>query len=186
VIRIGRGRLLLCSALCALLCCGIVAAAPADDLYQPDAIKAAFLYRFTGYVDWPPQSLNGSAFTIAVLDADAVAARLARIVAAHPIKDRPANVISLHRAGEAAAAQMLYIGSSYPGNLRAAVRAVGARPILVVTDREGALDQGSVVNFLVVDRHVRFEVSLPAAARAGLKIEPALLSVAVDVRGAPH
>lgn len=55
--------------------------------------------------------------------------------------------------------------------------------MLVVTDEEGGIDAGSTINFLTLDRRVRFEVSLTAASRARLKISSQLLTVAVRVFG---
>jgi hypothetical protein len=60
---------------------------------------------------------------------------------------------------------------------------ITSRPVLVVTENDRGLDQGGEINFLLVDRRLRFEVSLLAADRAGLKISSELLSVAVRVRG---
>jgi hypothetical protein len=167
-----------------LLCAASLPARPAE-VYQADAVKAAFLYRFTGYVDWPPEALNQNSFTIAVLDGDGVAAELSRVLAEHSIKNLPARVRIIHSIGESGGAQMLYVGSAYSGSLHGLIDAVGTLPVLVVTDRDGALDEGSTVNFLLDDRHLRFEISLPAANRASLRIGPALLSVAARVLGAP-
>ena len=55
-----------------------------------------------------------------------------------------------------------------------------------VTDEDDGLNQGSVLNFVTVNRRVRFEVSLTAADRLRLKISSELLAVAVRVRGAPR
>jgi hypothetical protein len=155
-------------------------------VYDADTVKAAFLYRFTGYVDWPPKALNTPAFTIAVLGDDVIAERLRRLLAERGVKSLPGKVRVIHSLDEVNDAQMLYVGPAYEGSLRALTASLGAQPILTVTDRENGLDRGSVVNFLVVDRHVRFEISLPAAIQARLKIAPDLLSVAVRVRGAPR
>ena len=58
-----------------------------------------------------------------------------------------------------------------------------AQPVLTVTDIEKGLAQGSVINFVVTENRVRFEVSLDAAKRIGLKIGAPLLSVAMRVQG---
>ena len=60
-----------------------------------------------------------------------------------------------------------------------------SRPILLVTDDEHGLDGGGVINFIEVDRNLRFEISLNAADRSGLKINSALLSVAARVERRP-
>jgi hypothetical protein len=55
----------------------------------------------------------------------------------------------------------------------------------LVTDDNGGLSDGSAINFLTIDRNVRFEISLSAAERWGLKISSELLSVAIRVQGRP-
>ncbi len=55
--------------------------------------------------------------------------------------------------------------------------------MLLVTDEEGGLNAGSALNFLTIDRNVRFEVSLTSADRWGLKVSSELLGVAVRVLG---
>jgi len=52
-----------------------------------------------------------------------------------------------------------------------------------VTDEDHGLDEGSTVNFMLVDHRLRFEISLTAATRSGLKISSELLSVAARVEG---
>ena len=59
------------------------------------------------------------------------------------------------------------------------------KPILVVTESENGIDGGAVINFIEVDRNLRFEISLNAADRSGLRINSALLSVAARVERRP-
>jgi hypothetical protein len=153
--------------------------------YEEDSVKAAFLYRFTGYVEWPAAAVAGEQFTFAVLGADLVATELKKLVPRHTIHGLPGQVRVISGVQELGEAQVLYVGDSYKGNLERLLRSIGSKPVLVVTDRQGALDAGAAVNFIKVDRRVRFEISLAAAAHAQLKIGADLLSVAARVRGAP-
>jgi GTP:adenosylcobinamide-phosphate guanylyltransferase len=77
---------------------------------------------------------------------------------------------------------MVYIGEGYRGDLHALISSLEHRPILVVTDEVNALGSGSMVNFVIAEGKVRFEVSLASATRAGLKISSQLLAVAVRVQ----
>jgi YfiR/HmsC-like len=160
-----------------------VRTANAAESYSEDAVKAAFLYRFTGYVDWPSQAAADPQFTIAVLDAEGVAAELGRLLQNRQIQNRPAQVRSIKNLRELDGAQMLYIGSSHRDELRRLISTVAGRPVLVVTNEEGGLDAGSSVNFLLIDQRVRFEISLDAAQGSGLRVASELLAVAVRVRG---
>lgn len=167
-----------------LLLCAHSPPARADTGYSEAAVKAAYLYRFAGYVKWPGGVRPGAPFIIDVIDDRGVARELARLLPDHPINGHPARVHVISRVAELDGAQMLYVGDAYRGNVRALTAAVGQRAVLVVTDERAGLHDGGTINFVEDEgRHVRFEVSLTAASRAGLQISSELLSVAVRVEG---
>ena len=149
--------------------------------YSEAAVKAAFLYRFTGYVDWPVAIEPGAKFTIAVLDDDGVAADLETLISTLPIKKAPSQVRKIRNIKDVDNAQVLYIGHGYKGNLRKSLANIVPWSVLIVTNQAGALDDGSTINFLQSDNKIRFEVSMITAQRSGLKIDPELLSVAANV-----
>ena len=154
------------------------------EVYAEDAVEAAFLYRFAAYVTWPPAASRAArSFTIAVLGADAVAQELEQILANRTVNGLSARVVRIRTVGELGDAQVLYIGAGSAGRLQEEIDSIASRPVLVVTDMPRGLDAGSTVNFLHIDRRVRFEVSLAAADRAGLKVSAELLSVAARVEG---
>ena len=179
--RLLRSALTVLAVLWALGAPGLRAEAAGS--YSEDAVKAAFLYRFTGYVDWPSQALADPQFTIAVLHADGVATKLGRLLQNRLVQNRPARVRSIKNVRELNGAQMLYIGTAHRDDLRHVIAAMAGHPVLIVTNEEGGLDAGSTVNFLLIDQRVRFEISLDAAQNSGLKIASELLAVAIRVRG---
>jgi hypothetical protein len=152
--------------------------------YSGDAVKAAYLYRFTQYIEWPEAAASAEPFTIAVLDAPGIAAELRRILPNHRIKNSAAQVREIARAQDLGSAQILYIGSAQIERARNAIAALAARPVLVVTDAEQGLAAGSSVNFVMLEHRVRFEVSLSAAERSQLRISAELLGVATRVQKA--
>jgi len=154
--------------------------------YSEDSVKAAYLYRFTQYIEWPDAAPADLPFTIAVLDAPDVAAELRRILPNHRIKNSPAQVREISRVQDLGPAQMLYIGSAQIDRVRNAIAALAARPVLVVTDAERGLAAGSVLNFVMLEHRVRFEVSLAAADRSRLRIGAELLGVATRVEPPDH
>lgn len=151
--------------------------------YSEEAVEAAYLYRFAGYIEWPKEDTVPPRFTIAVLGADGVAEELGRLLPGHPVKGRAAQVRAVRTPHEVGDAQMLYVGPGHAGELRSVIAALGRRPVLVVSDEEHGLEDGAALNFIVIDQRVRFEVSLPAAERSGLRISSELLSVAARVQG---
>jgi len=150
--------------------------------YPEEAVKAVFLYRFAGYVTWPGSTANAPEFTIAVLGADQVAEQLKEFLPEHPINGRPARVEAIQGLGQLGDAQMIFIGPGVTGKLSVLIEALKNRPVLIVTDQPGALDEGSTVNFLIEQQHVRFEISTAAAKRSGLLIGSDLLAVAERVK----
>jgi|SRR6185437_1954311 len=164
----------------ALLC--LLGARAHADSYPEASVKAIYLYRFAGYVAWPPEASSRARFTIAVLADDAVAEALARVLPAHPIGNRRAEVRVARSSRDLSDAQMVYVGQAYRGDLGELISGLAHQPVLVVTDRVDALGLGSMVNFVLTDHRVRFEISPAAAAHAGLKISSQLLTVAVRVQ----
>jgi len=160
--------------------------AHAADAYPEDAIKAAYLYRFAGYVNWPEQRRADGPFIIDVVGSPGVARELRRLLPGHLVDNRVAQVREIINLRDLGGAQILFVGAGHADFLRALKPAPDLAPLLLVSDEEGGLNAGSELNFLTIDRNVRFEVSLTAADRWGLKISSDLLGVAVRVRGSRH
>jgi hypothetical protein len=155
----------------------IAAAAHAQAVTEP-AVKAAFLYKFLGYVEWPPQALAADApYVIGVAGADDVAAELERIGASRTINGRRLVVRRLGEGETPRGLQVLFVGRSQ-SEVREMLRSVSRRGVLTVTDADRGLELGSVINLVTADNHVAFEISLEAAERAGLDISSRMLSVA--------
>ena len=155
--RLGRTRRLLTRALLLVVFAGFSASLVHAAQYSVEAVKAAYLFRFAQYVEWPEAPADVP-FVIAVSGADDVAVHLER----------------------------LFIGANGFARTRALRARAIEKPILVVTEIENGIDGGAVINFIEVDRNLRFEISLNAADRSGLRINSALLSVAARVERRPQ
>jgi len=155
--------------------------APAADAYSEDQVKAAYLYRFAGYVEWSDGSPPDAPFVIAVFGSPGVARELRRLLPDHPVNHRVAQVREVTGAQDLGQPQILYAGRGHAQAARGRLLPTGPHSVLFVTDEEGGLNVGSVVNFLMIDRRVRFEVSMAAATLAGLRVSSELLGVAVRV-----
>jgi hypothetical protein len=147
------------------------------------AVKAAFLLKFLNYVEWPAQSFGGAdaPYVIGALGDDGVAGELQRQAAGHTFNGRE---VTVRRVGAElpAGLHVLFVGAhAERARMAALLRDVRSTPALLVTDADGALDQGSMINFRLVDDRVRFEVALEPVRRAGLQLNSRLLSVAIAV-----
>lgn len=165
-----RRRLLLAL----LAASGAVPAQASEEEDGATRIKAAFLFRMAGYVEWPPGSFSGpdAAFVIGVQGSEAMYAELLNVLEGRRVQERAVQLRRV-RGGEALAGlHLLFVAST------GVLPAPPPRALLLVAEEEGALGRGASVNFLLVERRVRFEIALSAAERAGLRLSSRLLAVA--------
>ncbi|HSN19872.1 MAG TPA: YfiR family protein [Usitatibacter sp.] len=154
------------------------AQAQAAEAVSESSVKAAFLYKFAGYVEWPRTDFHGpeAPFVIGVMRDDAVAAELQKLVPGRSVNGHPV-VVRRMKPGEALRdLHILLIGGDDPD--RAAIRSAQQQGVLVVTESPLGLAAGGAINFMVVDERVGFEVSVEAAQRSGHRISSRLLAVA--------
>jgi len=145
-------------------------------------VKAAFLFKFAGYVDWPDSlfSSKETPLVIGVAGADLLADELSQVIAGRTMNGRPVSVRRIGKGEPLTNLHILFVGRSELVRLNEI--ATQNRPILTVSDTDNGLAQGSVINFIIVDKRVRFEISLENAKRNKLKIGAPLLSVAMHVQ----
>jgi hypothetical protein len=167
--------------LCGAWLVGWAGAVHAGDLLAENTVKAAFVLRFASYVEWPENAAPTDNFTIVVLGASEIAVRMQTMATGRSVMNRPVQVRRIVRIEDMGNAQLLYVGNDRRGSLRELLAPLAGRSVLIVSDEENALDSGSTINLRVADQHVRFEVSLPAARQAGLRISSELLALAVRV-----
>lgn len=154
-------------------------------------IKAAFLCKFGQYIEWPAEAVAASGrelpFVIGVMAAAVVADELEQAARGQQVHGRPVQVRRIARAAEAAdGPSLVFIARSHLARAAEVLALLRDRPVLTVTESDAANPTGNdsaIVNFVVVDDKVRFDISLPAASRAGLRISARLLAVARNVHG---
>jgi phosphoribosylcarboxyaminoimidazole (NCAIR) mutase len=206
-------RLLVLTVLCSASALSARAATP----FSEEAVMAAYLVRFAGYVEWPDETAKASTasidsaasiaappstratkelaiqsprpvqdkaqmpLTIAVLGANEVWDELVNLVATQSAKQRPLRIRRITSVTDIGDARIVFIGADHSDRLKRLVASLANRPVLTVTDNARGLELGSILNFMHADRRVRFEVSIRAAKKAGLKISSELLAVALRV-----
>jgi hypothetical protein len=154
--------------------------------FSADAVKAAYLYRFAQYVEWPQPLPPDGAFVIGVSGAEDVAVHLERLQPGLAVNGRPVKVVRVTSVEDLDGVHLLFVGDSAFKRTRSLRARAIEKPILLVTEHESGLDGGAIINFIEVNRNLRFEISLNAADRSGLKVNSALLSVAARVERRPQ
>ncbi len=146
-------------------------------------VKAAYLYKFATYVEWPLSTFArpDAPFTIGIVGADDIAAELGKIRAAGSGSGRAMEVKVLRPGDPATGVHILFFGQHEAARLGRLLGLVSGLPLLMVTENSGGLDSGSTIDFVMVDDRIRFEVSLSHAERSNIKISVRLLNVALRV-----
>lgn len=149
--------------------------------FSIDAVKAAYLFRFASYVQWPEAARKDGPFVIGLVGGEDIAVHLEQLLARRSVQGRPARIRRVQTPADLGGVHILYVSERmFRGSRPLRAQAIDL-PILIVTDHHDGLDGGGVINFIEVDRNLRFEISIDAAERSGLKIDSALLSVAARV-----
>ena len=144
-------------------------------------VKAAYLYKFAGFVDWPPAAFArpDSPLVIGVAGNDELAAQLEQVVAGRSVGGHPLAVRRVRRGEPLAGLHVLYGAGADGAALLASARGL---PLLTVSDTDE--HPPGMIRFLVIDERLRFEVALAQVGPSGLKISARLLAAALRVTGA--
>jgi hypothetical protein len=152
-------------------------------------LKAAFLFNFAKFIDWPKGSFASpqSPFTICILGVDPFGHALDDNLQGKMIGDQPFAVRRLKDEAEARRCQILFVSSSETGHLADIVDHLRGANLLLVGDTTGFASSGGTIEFtLDEENRVRFTINTDAADRAGLKFSAKLLALAKIVHDARY
>jgi hypothetical protein len=146
-------------------------------------IKAAFLYNFVKFVDWPPEVLppSGDTISICVLSDDPVYEAL-ETINGKPVKGRRLTVRRVDAVKDLASCHVAYFGITEEKRLPQFIRSMQGSSVLTVGEIDRFAQSGGIINLVVVNNKVRFEINVDQAERAHLKLGSLLLSVATIVK----
>jgi uncharacterized protein DUF4154 len=150
-------------------------------------VKAAFLYKFGAYVEWPEQAFAqpSSPVVIGIIGSDSVAEELMQMSTGRNINGRPVSVKKLAKGDALTGLHILFIARTDSARMATTLAAAKGLSMLVVTETDPPMMQGCVINFVAEKEKVRFDVALPSAELNNIKLSARLLTVARQVIGAP-
>jgi hypothetical protein len=151
------------------------------------AIKAAYLYQFGYYIQWPAGSFadKQSPFVIGVMGEDPFGGALDEIAREKKIDGRPIVIKRFASPAAYSPCHILFVAASYDAaNILPTIRKTQKFPVLLVGEKTGFALQGGTINLYIEQNKVRFEVNMEVAKQEQLKISSKLLSLAKIV-GAP-
>lgn len=158
-----------------------VMAGEADSLEY--AVKAAYLYKFAGYVEWPATAFASanSPVTVCIAGDDPFGATLDTAVRGQRIADRQVVVRRLKSIERDSGCQILFVGGADPQRAQMLAVVRGSSVLTVTDSREPGATVG-IINFVIRDNRVRFNIDEEGAAQSGLSISSKLLKLALNLR----
>jgi hypothetical protein len=149
-------------------------------------VKAAFLFNFAKFVEWPADAFDGpdAPFILGVLGDNPFGSALGRI------KGKTANgrkllVYHFKEVDDINECHILFVSASEKEHLAKIFKALKHANILLVGDMENFAGQGGMINFIVKDQKIGFEINVDAVGSGNLIVSSKLLSLAKIVHGRP-
>jgi len=142
------------------------------------AVKAAFLYNFTKFIEWPPESLGAPQrpFVIGVFGRDSFD-ELERVVRGRKVNGRRIEVKILHTAADVVGSHLVFVSGTAGQEVMAACR---RHRVLAVGESKEFLEEGGAIAFVFKEAKLRFAINIQATKHAGLKVSAHLQKLAVN------
>lgn len=163
----------------------VMAAASGSGIRHESEVKAALLYNFTQFVEWPAEAFAGpdSPLVLGVLGHDPFGRALDDLVEHETVGRHRIEVVRFRDVEEAASSHLLFISSSERAASGAILDRLRGRPILTVAEFDSFLERGGIVQLnRAANNKVRLRVNLAAARAASLTLSAKLLRVAETVQ----
>jgi hypothetical protein len=142
-------------------------------------VKAAFIYNFARFIEWPPDARkDDDTFVVSVLGRDPIAEVIVDTLRAKKIDGKTVVVRRIVRPEEVGSSQIVFICDSEQSRLSSILKGLEAAPVLTVGETDQFAERGGVIRFRVDRDQVRFDINVTAAERARLKISSELLKLA--------
>jgi hypothetical protein len=152
------------------------------------AVKLGFLYNFTKFVEWPPDSFRdpGAPLVICIAGRDPFSQNLEAELRTRKVGDHPVEVRTLAPNDKLSVCHIVFVPITEKDQADRIVRGLKGSSTLTVGETEGFAVLGGIINLTVEDNKVHFEINRLAANRAGLRIGSRLLSIAKIVKEQDH
>lgn len=175
-----------CLAPVVALCVALLASAGQAAESAAD-VKAAFIFNFAKFVEWPDHVFAGAdaPFVLCATDAEALNGRLG-LLAGREVQGRRIAVAALNAGSlSAQGCHLLFVAGGEPASWEPVLALLGNAPVLTIGDAPSFADLGGMIELRVTGRRLRFDVDLGAVQAAGLHMGARVLQLANDVRRGP-
>jgi hypothetical protein len=163
--------------------------APEDAQAQTQAeeyrVKAALLFRFAQFIEWPPEAFKDAndVLNFCTSGDDPFGGALEETVAGKKIEGRVIRVQHLQGPESVKGCQLLFVGAKQSKRIPAVLASARDYSVLTVGESDGFAQEGGVIGFILEEKKIRFEINVRAAQHAGIKISSRLMLLAKNVYG---
>jgi hypothetical protein len=177
------GRRLAGAAFAALTLC--VSTGRAQDVTEP-SLKAAFIYTFAKFTEWPEDILPTTAtFSACVLGDSQIRDALERTVKGRQFEGHGISVSQVQLAGKLRSCHLLYVSGVTPAQVTAIVVALRGAPVLTISDIDDFAELGGIAQMFVENGKMHFDLNLGVAKGSRLQLSSKLLVLAAHVHDRP-
>jgi hypothetical protein len=148
-------------------------------------VKAAYLINFGKFVREPGGKAQRSSFDICLLGHDSMGQTIDDLAANQSVDNLPVHVRRIPDVTQAKVCAIVFISADEGDHLREDLAILSTTEVLTVSDASDFLNRGGMIQFLLIQNHVRFAVNLNAVNHAHLVLSSELLRVASSVTGKP-
>lgn len=175
----GRRRLLPLLLLCASILGSLIPVLQGAEYSEYD-VKAAFLFNFAKYIEWPQESFSDleSNLRIGILGTNPFKGKLEKTVEGKTINGHPVEVVELSQIPEDEPLHMVFVARSEEDRLNRWLAPLKGKPVVAVSDISNFAARGGMIEFFMEADRVRFEVNLETVAECGVHIDSKLLNLA--------
>jgi hypothetical protein len=140
-------------------------------------VKAAYIYNFAKLIDWPSSNKKGN-FIIGVYGQTNVYQELIKKYSSKRIGAQDIEIKKLSESPDVGDVHVLFIAKNNSKDLNAIINSIEFEPILVITEDDNSLNKGSIINFLIIDNSLKFELNIKEAKNRQLIVGSRLKDLA--------
>jgi hypothetical protein len=147
-------------------------------------VKAAFVYNFVRFVEWPPQSFQSgdTPLVIGVVGSEQIADAIEQLTKGKTVDGRKLTIRRLGSGDNFDGCHILFVGASEKGRTNTILDRLRDSSVLSIGETDGFIQNGGVIGFVIENNKVTFQINAGAAKKKHLRISSQLLKLARNVR----
>jgi hypothetical protein len=135
--------------------------------------QTLYIYNFSRLIEWPASSRTGN-FIIGVMGSSEVASELESFMKGKKVGVQDIQVVRYKSPSEIQNCHILFVPFVRSKQLPEIISAVSNKNVLIITEKDGALDEGAAINFVIMSDRMKFELRADNASKYGIKLSSRL------------